>query len=301
VWGSLRRADGLGISASGRLFCAMASLRTLIDGHTHSQFSWDASGGCMLASCKRADELGLGGIAFTEHADLTAWVIPPGVATDPAWEPYREGQTLRLPQLDLEPYLAMVEECRRRYPKLTILSGVEISEPHWHSEQAEEFLADDRLDRVISSVHACPVDGGACESYALFAQRSPGEVLRTYLEEVRRMIETTDVRVLAHIDYAARYWPDDAEPLDLQQFEREHRDALAALAARGGALEINTRRPLETQVLEWWIADNGNVVTFGSDSHAPHTVAAGLPRAAALAARLGFHPAPNPQHPWQLR
>lgn len=42
-------------------------LGRLIDGHARSQFSWDASGDAMLASCHRAAELGLAGIAFTER------------------------------------------------------------------------------------------------------------------------------------------------------------------------------------------------------------------------------------------
>ena len=45
------------------------------DNHVHSEFSWDARNGSMRASCQRAIELGLPSIAFTEHVDMTAWVI----------------------------------------------------------------------------------------------------------------------------------------------------------------------------------------------------------------------------------
>ena len=90
-------------------------LGRLIDGHAHSQFSWDASDGCMLESCRRAAEMGLGGIAFTEHADLTDWVLPEGTVISPGWERYLDGQKLRLPPLDVEAYRASIEECQRRY------------------------------------------------------------------------------------------------------------------------------------------------------------------------------------------
>ena len=274
------------------------ALRDLIDGHAHSQFSWDASDGSMDASCRRACEHGLGGIAFTEHADLTDWKLPPGVPVDPDWEPYLHDQVLHLPSLDVEGYLAELNECRQRHPDLVILSGVEISEPHWHDHKVAELIADDRLDRVISSVHAGPVDGGACEVFALFALRPAADVIREYLTEVRRMIETFEVRVLGHIDYAARYWPDEASTYDVADFEDGHRAALAALADRQGALEINTRRPLDVQVLHWWIDEGGQFVTFGSDSHAPDTVAAGLNTAAQIAGSLGFAPKSSLREPW---
>ena len=45
------------------------------DSHVHSEFSWDTAVGDMAASCARAVELGLPGIAFTEHLDHTVWRI----------------------------------------------------------------------------------------------------------------------------------------------------------------------------------------------------------------------------------
>src|SRR4029077_14697454 len=47
------------------------------DGHVHTEWSWDTGVGSMERSCARAVALGLPSIAFTEHADFTAWVIEP--------------------------------------------------------------------------------------------------------------------------------------------------------------------------------------------------------------------------------
>jgi histidinol-phosphatase (PHP family) len=220
---------------------------------------------------------------------------------DPDWEPYIRDQTLHLPALDIEEYLAELEESRERHPELTILSGVEISEPHWNQREVAELIADGRLDRVISSVHAGTCDEGTCEVSALFSLRPADEVVREYLAEVRSMIENFQVSVLGHIDYAARYWPGNAGTYNINEFENEHRAALAALAARHAALEINTQRPLETQILRWWIEEGGQHVTFGSDSHTPDTVAAGLLTAAQIAADLGFAPQASPHEPWLRR
>src|SRR5262245_61377084 len=50
--------------------CAFDTLNPA-DNHVHSEWSWDAPNGAMMESCRRAVELGLPSIAFTEHAD---WV-----------------------------------------------------------------------------------------------------------------------------------------------------------------------------------------------------------------------------------
>ena len=72
------------------------------DNHVHTEWSWDADAGSMEASCARAVELGLPSIAFTEHVDLTSWVLA---------APLRDGDQLDEdgrfdpPPLDVEGYL----------------------------------------------------------------------------------------------------------------------------------------------------------------------------------------------------
>ncbi len=254
----------------------------------------------MAESCRRAAEMGLSGIAFTEHADLTDWTIPAGASVDPDLEPYLSGQTVKPPGLDVEGYLGAVTECRLGFPELKILTGVEISEPHWHATEVAALLARGRFDRVLSSVHAGRVPGGACEVSTLFGERPARDVVCDYLVEVTDMIRGSDVQVLAHIDYAARYWPEAAGPHDVREFEAEYRHALEALAEREGALEINTRIPLDPQLVAWWVEADGRAVTFGSDSHTPDTLGRGLLNAAKLAASLGFAPSADPAASWQL-
>jgi histidinol-phosphatase (PHP family) len=47
-----------------------------VDGHVHTEWSWDAPRGAMERTCARAVELGLPAVAFTEHLDRTAWPAP---------------------------------------------------------------------------------------------------------------------------------------------------------------------------------------------------------------------------------
>ena len=49
-----------------------------LDGHVHSEWSWDAIAGDMEATCARAVEIGLPAVAFTEHVDHTRWLVTEG-------------------------------------------------------------------------------------------------------------------------------------------------------------------------------------------------------------------------------
>lgn len=51
----------------------MTTMVLPVDGHVHSEWSWDATGGSMERTCARAVELGLPGVAFTEHVDHVTW------------------------------------------------------------------------------------------------------------------------------------------------------------------------------------------------------------------------------------
>src|SRR4051812_35550746 len=106
------------------------------DGHVHSEWSWDAADGSMERTCERAVALGLPAVAFTEHADHGTWLILTGDL-----EAYRKLRVATTPDgvvtpapLDLSGYLECVERCRDRFPELTIITGVELGEPHWHAD-----------------------------------------------------------------------------------------------------------------------------------------------------------------------
>jgi len=44
------------------------------DNHVHSRWSWDTAAlSSMQLACADAVEMGLPGLAFTEHVDFTAW------------------------------------------------------------------------------------------------------------------------------------------------------------------------------------------------------------------------------------
>jgi histidinol-phosphatase (PHP family) len=275
------------------------------DDHTHSEWSWDARAGSMAGSCARAVELGLPSIAFTEHVDVTRWIVP-AEARD-AWSregcPVSDDGRVVPPPLDVDGYLASVERCRARFPGLRILTGVELGEPHWFADQARSLLAHGAFDRVLGSLHSVPVAGQPWLVDDLLGPHAPtgfppAEALRAYLEEAVRMVGDLpdEVEVLAHIDYPVRGWGGAFQP---EGFEEEFRAVLAALAATGRALEVNTRVPLAPEIVGWWREAGGEAVSFGSDAHHPAAVADGFTAAAAMVRAHGFRPDRHPHGFWR--
>ncbi|MFN8157149.1 MAG: PHP domain-containing protein [Candidatus Nanopelagicales bacterium] len=270
------------------------------DDHVHSEWSWDAFAGSMVETCARAVELGLPSIAFTEHADFSPWVVPPGVELPERWQPLVHDGVLVPPTLDVTGYLQTLEECRHRFPSLRIVSGVELSEPHWHDDATRDLLRRGGFERVLASVHSgSDASGATTELSVQFEHDPPVEVIRGYLIETARLIEGFDgFEVLAHIDYPVRYWPSSAPAYDPVELEEEHRHVLRLLASSGRVLEVNTRVPLHPQVVTWWREEGGRAVSFASDAHEPAALAAGFAAAAAMVAGAGFRPGRDPHDFW---
>jgi histidinol-phosphatase (PHP family) len=291
------------------------------DQHLHSQWSWDAPRGDMERTCARALDLGLKSVAFTDHVDLTPWLVREGGSIPEGFRAHLEGGILLAGPLDVAGYLESVQRCRDLFPALRILSGLEVSEPHLHQEAVTKLLSAGQFDRVLGSVHSLPamagrgraarsrapgspeettaVPGARVEIGHTYAQRPALDVVRSYLEEVAKMAASSmPFSVLAHIDYPARTWPAYAGEFQPEFVEEEYRAALEALAASGRALEVNTRLRFPSQVLDWWHEAGGQAVTFGSDAHEPDLVASEFQEATAMVSAHGFRSGQAPDGTW---
>jgi histidinol-phosphatase (PHP family) len=271
------------------------------DSHVHSEWSWDALYGSMERTCARAQSIGLPAVAFTEHADNTTWVSLAGDLDEhDHLKAFLGPQGLfSPPALDVDGYLECLQRCRDTFPGLRILSGVELGEPHWHSDAAARLLHAGQFDRVLGSLHCLPAGAQFSEMGNLYAHRPAPDVMREYLAELPRLIEGSEAfTVLAHIDYAVRYWPAAAGPFDPSVFEADFRNALSVLASSGRALEVNTQVPLHPTIVSWWRDEGGTAITFASDAHDPTTLARGFTDAAAMVEARGFRPGRHPHDFW---
>lgn len=277
------------------------------DGHVHTDWSWDtgvpSSNASMESMCRRAVQIGLPALALTEHLDVTDWDIEAEDYPE-RLRPLIDGGKLHPPVLDAEGYLTSVERCRVVFPDLTILSGVELGQPHLEQDRVRQVINLDLLDRVNGSLHTIPVSDqpGAprSEPYTLYRLWAAGDVVRAYLIELLRMIEAGGTfGVVSHVDYVIRGWPGEQEgPFDPSRFEAEYRQALRSIAQSGRALEVNLAGPLRPWIVQWWREEGGRAITLGSDAHTTDRLAANFPEAMAMAEHFGFLPGHRPEDPW---
>ena len=244
----------------------------------------------MEASCRKALELGLPAIAFTEHADFVE---------------VHNGQH----PVEVAGYLEAVERCRAAFPGLRILTGVELGEPHWFPERTAATLGAGELDRVLGSVHCVRTDDRPVDmSQRVLTPELAHALMRDYLRETLALVESGQpFQVLAHLDYPKRYWPHRELPFRESDYEEEYRAVLRATARREAVLEVNTTRGVDHSrglcpgrvVLSWWRDEGGRAVSFGSDAHEPAKVAAGFEAAAKVVEAAGFKPAKEPTDFWR--
>ena len=249
------------------------------DRHVHTEWSWDSGRGDMIATCARAVELGLPALAFTEHADFTAWVRDPapsaaapsahaGSGTDPRagtavtrsrWD-WSEGRLpglrwpVRVPanasrsgDLDIAGYWESIDRCRAAFPSLRIESGVELGEPNLFPDQAARLLAHRPLDRVLGSQHTVEVDGELVDISVpeVLSPEHAASRFRRYLVLTLELVKSAaPFAILTHLDYPKRFWPHATVPFDEADFEEEYRAVLAALARSGRTLEVNSSRAM---------------------------------------------------------
>lgn len=278
---------------------ATMALMLPTDNHVHTRWSWDtAAGSSMESACARAVELGLPGVAFTEHLDFTVWDGEHNAAAE-----IRVGHRPHVQPLDVAGYSADVARCREAFPGLRILSGVEAGEPHRFPAGVAATIAQGTFDRVLGSVHAIECDG-ALEFVDgdLFDRLDPHDLMRRYFTEMLSLVSGSEVfGILAHCDYPRRYWPTGrAGHYHETDFEEGYRAVFAALSASDRTLEVNTRSPMaSTELVRWWREEGGAAVSFGSDAHDPYSVGHRFGLAVDIVESAGFTPGRDRHDFWR--
>jgi histidinol-phosphatase (PHP family) len=270
-----------------------------MDNHVHSQWSWDNASGSMRQACAEAVKIGLTALAFTDHADFTAWA-PYGSDKHPdIVRIIDNGATSGF--LDVEGYWECLERCRAAYPGLRILSGIEIGEPHLFPAEAARMLAERPFERTLGSLHSLQRAGQLHYAPSLFKTEEAYTVMADYLTEVLALVKSdAQFQVLAHMDYPMRAWPKPKRPFPVLDFEEHYRAVLRALATSGRALEVNTAGPWPSpEVVTWWHQEGGEAVSFGSDAHEPRLVGKDFAKARDMVEAAGFRPGRHAHDFWR--
>lgn len=250
----------------------------LVDYHVHTSFSQD-SDAAMEDQCRAAINSHVREIAFTEHEDYNP--------DDPTSFFFKHDE-----------YWRELERCRQLFGKqLTIRAGIEISEPHAFADNASAILKKYNWDFVLGSLHWV---SGKYNTYleSYFTEFGDWRMsFRRYFAELIDLAENGNFDVLSHIDYPARYGRNIyGSEYNIAEYEDLIRPALAAIIRRGKGIEINTsllRRggsdPNPPQiVVNWYREMGGNILTIGTDSHAPNATGVHMPLAIEMARTAGF-------------
>lgn len=271
----------------------------LADCHLHSHHSGDSTAP-MQAQIEAAISHGLTRICFTEHMDFGfpyvkyADSIPPGTF-----------------DLDVHSYYEEYLSLKEKYAgKIRIAFGIEAGLHPDYAEEGKAFIASAPYDFVIGSTHLCDenalqrlrdpsVPSDYCDPYypQLYDKMSDEDAYHCYFLTERACVLACDwFDSLGHLDYVVRYGQQKEEHYSYAKFRDLIDPMLETILQRGQALELNTAALSKgcrecnpcTDILRRYKELGGELITIGSDAHAPEKVASDLTAAHTILTSLGF-------------
>ena len=249
------------------------------DYHTHSRVSPDAFSS-MTEMAEAAIRQGLQEICFTDHVE-PIWFgsTAPRKTYDwvPLTEEFRDAQA------------AVGDRVRLRV-------GVELGDPVWDLDRSQAIMARaPALDFVIGSIHILSEQMDGRDLYSL-APRDEAETqacLADYLGQIQRLARWGGFHVLGHLTLPLRYLNENrGMHVSFDGFEAEMEDIFRTIIPKGIGIELNTNRgntPLpDAKWLKLYRGMGGEVITLGTDAHAPAAVGCAIREGQALLRECGF-------------
>lgn len=258
-------------------------MHSISDYHLHSNFSTDCSFS-MEEMIKAGIANGVDTLCFTEHNDFDFPYESCGMESDAFL-------------LNVDAYLYELIQLRQKYEdKIRILFGIELGLQPCCLRKNITLSKSYDFDFIIASSHLCQ---GADPYYpSFFEGKDARACCRTYFEEILNNVKAfTGFDVYGHLDYIARYIPANAAPYVWADYQDIIDQILKILIENEKGIECNTsglRKPLNVtnpapEIIRRYRELGGEIITIGSDAHAPKDVGAGFFAAAAILQDCGFH------------
>ena len=241
----------------------------MFDYHLHSSVSFDSES-TALDMAKRAKDIGLREICFTDHCD------------------YNSDKNKKHYPIDLAEYdnaYASLE-----VPGLKIKRGFEFGLTDWNRAELDAMLEKRSFDFVIGSVHF--VDGFDPYDREYWIDKTEREAYLGYLERTLECIKIHDrFNVLGHLTYVSRsvYNP-TKNLLEYSDYREVCDEIFKTLISKDKGIEINTSAVSSLGVLlpsydfvKRFRELGGKIITVGSDAHSPQRVGQHIDKALAIA------------------
>ncbi len=257
------------------------------DYHVHTKFS-DDSAYPMEQVVKDAIAMKMDEICFTDHVDY-------GIKED--WDYSRPAECRRRNgpmNVDYPRYFALLKELRHTYEgQITIRSGLEFGMQMHTIPRYQALVETYPLDFMILSVHQ--VEDQEFWTQDFQKNRSQKEYNERYYEEMLGLVKACqDYSVLGHMDLIVRYDENGVYPFE--KIREIVSEILKVVIADGKGIEFNTswrRYGLKdttpsVDILKLYRELGGEIITIGSDSHAPAHLGSGILETKEFLKSLGF-------------
>ena len=180
--------------------------------------------------------------------------------------------------------------------RIRLRLGVELGDAVWDLDRSQAIMARaPALDFVIGSIHILSEQMDGRDLYSL-APRDEAETqacLADYLGQIQRLARWGGFHVLGHLTLPLRYLNENrGMHVSFDGFEAEMEAIFRTIIPKGIGIELNTNRgntPLpDAKWLKLYRGMGGEVITLGTDAHAPAAVGCAIREGQALLRECGF-------------
>lgn len=249
----------------------------LYDMHMHCHFSGDSTAHPHDIA-QKAFDIGLAGICFTDHLDLD----------------YKE--TPGLFDLDIPAYQKEIHRLKNSFDsQLDIRWGIELGLQPYLSERNNQIITDYPFDFVIGSTHVIKQVDIYFPAY--YEGREEDDCYREYFEETLKNAQSdVDFDVYGHLDYVVRYGPNKNTYYSYKKYADIIDEILRILIHKGKGIELNTaglkyglgHAHPTMDTLKRYRELGGEIITLGSDGHAPEQIAWDFNKVPSILNEAGF-------------
>lgn len=245
-----------------------------LDYHNHSELSPDSQAP-LAQMVQAAIHSGISEMCLTDHYDTL------------------NGDGSRRKPFNWAPAVAQIKPIQEQFKGQIVLKlGLELGCGHLDTTVVD--TAPPELDFILGSIHNQSEAVGGGDMYFIHYSNKAicHKVLDDYFHSVLTLAGTDTYDVLSHLIYPLRYMERDGQNISLTPYHHIIEQIMTTAIHAGKGIEINAYngRTLAPwlPVLKQYKSLGGEILTTGSDAHAPQNMGKGIRELVELAQEAGF-------------